>query len=124
VKHFKWIAVENSPRRLHAKPARPEVVACLPWLIAELRAVKAARLGCLGATAAQAFFGGAFRITKERGKAMYDTGFAPVVTVMSHPSAILRVREDDEREVAFQQLVDDLRFLRDAPLEAPARRAI
>ena len=50
-KHFKWEA--RGKRRLHQKPDRLEVAACLPWLEAEMRVVKPRALVCLGATAAQ-----------------------------------------------------------------------
>src|ERR1700742_3520161 len=66
VKHFKW--VPKGSRRLHQKPNTREVAACIPWLEAEIELLKPEVLVLLGATAAQAVFGSAFRVSQERGK--------------------------------------------------------
>src|SRR5918992_5385137 len=66
VKHFKW--EPRGKRRIHKKPNSREIAACRPWLEAELRAVQPGLLVCLGATAAQAIMGPAFRVTRDRGK--------------------------------------------------------
>src|SRR5580704_12754792 len=66
VKHFKW--VPRGTRRIHSKPGVMEIAACFPWLEAEIAAVKPQIVVALGATAAQALFGKAFRVTRERGK--------------------------------------------------------
>src|SRR5688572_26029821 len=66
VKHFKWEA--RGTRRIHAKPNAAEVKACMPWLRAEIREVRPEVIVCLGATAAQALIGKAFRVTKQRGE--------------------------------------------------------
>ena len=65
VKHFKF--EERGKRRIHEKPSRSEVKACLPWLREELRVVEPEALVLLGATAAQALLGASFRLTRERG---------------------------------------------------------
>src|SRR6516162_229746 len=39
VKHFKFTR-KGGKRRIHQKPSRTEVVACRPWLIAEIEAVR------------------------------------------------------------------------------------
>ena len=62
VKHFKW--EPRGKRRLHAKPSAREIAACRPWLDAEIEVVKPQIVVCLGATAAQALLGRAFRITE------------------------------------------------------------
>src|SRR6478736_2649930 len=36
VKHFKFTRAERGVRRIHKTPSRTEVVACRPWLFAEL----------------------------------------------------------------------------------------
>ncbi|MFB9660122.1 uracil-DNA glycosylase family protein [Glycomyces mayteni] len=54
VKHFKFTPTDRGNRRLHKKPTRGEALACRPWLLAELRAVRPALVVALGATAAQA----------------------------------------------------------------------
>ena len=66
VKHFKWIW--RGKRRLHQKPAIRQVMACRPWLEAELEVVRPKIVVCMGATAAQSVLGKPVLITKERGK--------------------------------------------------------
>jgi uracil-DNA glycosylase family protein len=105
VKHFKWRA--KGKRRIHEKPDRREVAACQHWLELELRLVKPELVVALGATAAQALLGPAFRVTKERGK-LLSSPLAPRVVATVHPSSILRALPDsrDDERTAF---VKDLR---------------
>jgi uracil-DNA glycosylase family protein len=107
VKHFKWTA--RGKRRIHAKPNWSEIAACKPWLEAELAVVKPHVLVCLGATAAQALLGRDFRVTKQRGEQV-ETDLAPIAVATIHPSAILRM-QDDERDAEMQAFVDDLRVV-------------
>ena len=108
VKHFKWRA--RGKRRLHQTPRAGEVEACKPWLEAELRAVQPTGLLALGATAGKALFGPSVRVTRDRGR-LIDSPLAPVAALTLHPSAILRLRDHDEREDALASLVGDLRLL-------------
>ncbi len=108
VKHFKWRA--RGKRRLHQTPRAGEVEACRPWLEAELKAVRPTGLLALGATSAKALFGSSIRVTRDRGR-LIDSPLAPVAALTLHPSAILRLRDRDEREEALAGLVDDLRLL-------------
>ena len=105
VKHFRYKL--RGKRRIHQKPDRSHVSACLPWLEAELAVVKPAVVVCLGATAAQALLGPQVRIGRDRGRPM-DSSVAELVTLTTHPSAILRAR-DAERRAAMDAFVDDLR---------------
>ncbi|HET7127714.1 MAG TPA: UdgX family uracil-DNA binding protein [Gaiellaceae bacterium] len=107
VKHFKWRA--RGKRRIHDKPNRMEIAACRPWLDRELAAVQPHVLVLLGATAAQALLGSAFRVTRERGRPIAGTGFAEHVVATVHPSAIVRIRDRDERAEAERGLAADLR---------------
>lgn len=112
VKHFKWTpSPGGTTRRLHQRPKRAEILACRPWLEAEIEAVKPCLIVCLGATAAQSLLGSAFRITQQRGKAIYDTRWADVVGATIHPSAVLRMRSSEERRSALAEMVKDLRSL-------------
>jgi DNA polymerase len=104
VKHFKWRP--RGKRRIHQKPNAEEIGACRPWLEGELAAVKPHVLVCLGATAAQALLGRTFRVTRQRGE-FVESPLAPLVTATIHPSAILRM-EDDERDRAMDDFVADL----------------
>jgi uracil-DNA glycosylase len=107
VKHFKWLA--RGKRRIHDKPNRAQVDACRQWLDAELEVIGPSVLVLLGATAAQALLGAGFRVTRERGRPIVETGFAEHVVATLHPSAIVRIRDRAEREEAVRGLASDLR---------------
>ncbi len=106
VKHFKFKPAERGKRRIHQKPGRTEVVACRPWLIAELDTVRPDLVVFLGATAAQSLLGTKFKVTQQRGEVVEipDRPERAVATV--HPSSVLR---SDDREAAYRDLVADLR---------------
>jgi uracil-DNA glycosylase len=106
VKHFKFKRAERGKRRIHEKPGRTEVVACRPWLLAELDTVRPELVLLLGAVAAQSLLGTGFKVTKERGKVVElpDRPERAVATV--HPSSVLR---SNDRDAAYQALVTDLR---------------
>ncbi|HEV7698645.1 MAG TPA: UdgX family uracil-DNA binding protein [Pyrinomonadaceae bacterium] len=104
VKHFKWKPAGK--RRLHQKPNAGEVAACKPWLDAEIEVIHPEILVCLGATAAQALLGKAFRVTKSRGE-WFDLGEGQRIIATIHPSAILRT-PDIDREQEYRNFVKDL----------------
>ena len=106
VKHFKWTA--RGKRRIHDKPNAAEVAACRRWLDAELAAVAPEVLVPLGATAAQALLGRAFKVTRQRGQPLEDTGLARWVVATVHPSSILRQPDSETRHAAEQELAADL----------------
>jgi uracil-DNA glycosylase len=106
VKHFRYRA--RGKRRIHQKPDRWQVSACLPWLEAEIGLVQPSALVCLGATAAQALLGSHVRIGRDRGRPM-ESELAELVTLTAHPSSILRSQTDKERDAAMAELVADLR---------------
>ena len=104
VKHFKWRRAPSGKRRIHQKPDRGDVEACRPWLEAEVARVRPQLVVCLGATAAQALLGRAFRVTREHGN-IRDSDLGPTLATI-HPSAVLRAT-DEARAQAYRQLVDD-----------------
>jgi DNA polymerase len=106
VKHFKW--EPRGKRRIHKKPNSREIAACRPWLEAELRVVRPGLLVCLGATAAQAVLGPAFRVTRERGKVVGSELAARVVATV-HPSSLLRQPDEESRKREYKLFVADLR---------------
>ncbi len=108
VKHFKW--EPRGKRRIHMKPNAAEVSACRPWLETEIALVKPRILVCLGAVAAQALLGRAFKVSTGRGR-FVDSALAPRVTATVHPSSILRARDDESRRQAMGQFVADLRIV-------------
>jgi uracil-DNA glycosylase len=105
VKHFKW--EPRGKRRLHSKPSSREIAACRPWLDAELDLIQPRVIVCLGATAAQALMGAAFRVTKQRGEVVQSTHGRVVATY--HPAAILRAPDGETRQQMKDALIDDLR---------------
>jgi len=116
VKHFKW--EPRGKRRIHAKPDALEIFACLPWLEAELAVVRPQLVVCLGATAAQAFLGKKFKVTRERGKIL-TSPLAPRVLATVHPSSILRAPDDETRRLEMRRFIDDLKKVAEA-IAAPA----
>jgi uracil-DNA glycosylase family protein len=114
VKHFKFTVDERGKRRIHRKPSRTEVVACRPWLVAELTTVRPELVVCLGATAAQSLLGGSFRLTRHRGEVLDlpdeqngQSGLPDTAVLATvHPSAVIRA---PDRKTAYQAFLADLR---------------
>jgi DNA polymerase len=116
VKHFKFAQSAPGKRRLHQKPDLGEMTACAPWLAAELALLRPDVVVTLGATAGQALFGKAFRVTQSRGVVLpwppevgpyagiaADADTVALATI--HPSAVLR---GDSRDELYAGLVADL----------------
>jgi uracil-DNA glycosylase family protein len=116
VKHFKWRPRGN--RRLHQTPRAGEIEACKPWLQAEVQVVGPEAIVALGATAARSLFGSKVKVLKDRGRPL-ESPLASIVAVTIHPSAILRLREHDEREAEFAGFVADLEGVAAALKGAP-----
>ncbi len=120
VKHFRWKPSDYGARRLHAKPGMTHIVACRPWLAAELSTVEPSVVVALGATAATSLFGKDFRLTEQRGRELPwppdDGPFAddvlPVRVALAtiHPSAVLRA-DPAVRQESYDSLVADLRIV-------------
>lgn len=106
VKHFKW--VPRGPRRIHSKPGAVEIEACFPWLEAEINVVKPQIVVALGATAAQALFGKAFRVTRERGR-LIPSRWAPYAMATVHPSSLLRAPDEAARHRETALFIEDLK---------------
>jgi uracil-DNA glycosylase len=108
VKHFHF--EHRGKRRIHQKPELGHMVACQPWLDAELKAVDPELIVPLGATAVRVLLGPEVRVTKQRGQLLtHDTAlgarqFVPTV----HPSSILR-GPSSARQEAYDAFVADLR---------------
>ena len=120
VKHFRFQQAERGKRRLHKRPDARHVLACRPWLAAELDTIRPDVIVALGATAAQALFGSGFRLTQHRGerlpwppeKGPYADDDATIDYALAtlHPSAVLR-GDPDSRQDRYDALVADLRIL-------------
>jgi DNA polymerase len=106
VKHFKWEPKGN--QHLHKKPNASEIAACLPWLEAEIQAVKPTVIVCLGAIAAQALLGRDFRVSQQRGQLM-PSDLVPYVLATVHPASILRAPDRESRHREMEQFIKDLK---------------
>jgi uracil-DNA glycosylase family protein len=108
VKHFKF--TPRGKRRIHQTPGPADITACRPWIEAELELVRPEVLVCLGATAARALIGPAFRLMQQRG-IFLDTRWAARTLATFHPSAVLRGQDDTEQARLYGMLRDDLRLV-------------
>ncbi|RUU51361.1 UdgX family uracil-DNA binding protein [Mesorhizobium sp. M2C.T.Ca.TU.002.02.1.1] len=109
VKHFKF--EPRGKRRIHSKPNAGEIQACRWWLDKELDLVKPNLVVALGATAAQSLLGKAVPITKMRGDVVErEDGLRVFLTI--HPSFILRIREQEDKEAEQERFLQDMRKVR------------
>jgi len=108
VKHFKWVPAPRGKRRMHKTPAQREADACEPWLEREIALVRPQALVALGATASRQLLKRPVAVLRERGRWIERPDGLPVLVTL-HPSALLRLR-DDEQEVAYAAWLDDLRL--------------
>ncbi len=113
VKHFKF--QERGKRRIHQKPTMGEVKHYRWWLMKELEFVHPHLVVALGATAAYALAGSPVVIGRSRGPAEFGV-FKGFIT--THPSALLRIRNNDERRSAFADFVRDLKAARKLSLRS------
>ena len=105
VKHFKFEM--RGKRRMHKTPAQREAAACLHWLESEIEHVKPRAIVALGATAARQLMGRAVPVMATRGQWLTrEDGLRVLITL--HPSALLRV-VDDDRDEAYGLWLADLR---------------
>ena len=109
VKHFKWKKDRSGgKRRIHERPAQSEVEACRPWLEQELWLIRPQVIVCLGVTAARSVLQRRVTISASRGEPLTSPeGYRTFVTI--HPSAILRVPDEKNREAEEHRFIDDLR---------------
>jgi DNA polymerase len=116
VKHFKFEM--RGKRRMHKTPAQREAAACLHWLESEIVHVRPQAIVALGATAARQLMGYAVPVMAQRGHWIEREDGLPVLITL-HPSALLRV-PDEDRAAAYAQWLDDL--AQAAKLIAPPAR--
>jgi DNA polymerase len=107
VKHFKFEV--RGKRRLHKRPNAYEIERCRWWLELERAIVKPAAIVALGATAARSLFDRVVTISKMRGQAhQLADGTAAFVTI--HPSYLLRIRDEADKQREYRNFVADLRL--------------
>jgi uracil-DNA glycosylase len=121
VKHFRF--ERRGKQRIHKSPSRGQVIACGPWLSAEVRLVNPRGVVILGGTAGKAVYGGSFKVGEQRGRLLdwptetYDVPAPPEwVLATIHPSAVLRSQERDEM---YAGLVADLLVAAEAVHASP-----
>ena len=106
VKHFKHEM--RGKRRLHKRPNVYEIERCKIWLEVERALVKPVAIVALGATAARSLLGRSVTISKVRGQTLHlADGTAAFVTI--HPSWLLRMEDEADKEREYKNFVADLR---------------
>ena len=106
VKHFKHEM--RGKRRLHKRPNAYEIERCKIWLEVERAIVKPVAIVALGASAARSLFGRPVTIARARGQTLHlPDGTAAFVTI--HPSWLLRIEEEADKEREYRNFVADLR---------------
>ncbi|MGE8942549.1 UdgX family uracil-DNA binding protein [Leptospira interrogans] len=110
VKHFKH--VERGKRRLHQKPNVYEIDRCKWWLDLELEIIAPKLTVALGATAVRSLTGRPGKIEQMRSHIRETSDGRPLLVTV-HPSAILRLREDDMRIREMRRFVADLEMIAD-----------
>ncbi|MDK4701775.1 MULTISPECIES: UdgX family uracil-DNA binding protein [unclassified Rhizobium] len=109
VKHFKYQM--RGKKRLHARPNAGEVQRCAWWLGAELELLKPKLVVALGATAVSSLLGSKVKVMRDRGQILHPSRKLDVLVTI-HPSALLRIREADEREKNRLTFIRDLKKIR------------
>jgi uracil-DNA glycosylase len=106
VKHFKHEM--RGKRRLHKRPNNYEIERCKIWLDEERKLVQPSAIIALGVSAARSLTGKTVTISKVRGQAIsLADGTALFVTV--HPSSLLRIPDENDKQKAYRQFVADLK---------------
>jgi uracil-DNA glycosylase family 4 len=106
VKHFKF--EPRGKRRLHKRPNAGEIMVCRRWLLGEIEAIGSQLVVALGATAAQSLAGRPIPIQSNRG-AVLDLASGLRVFITIHPSALVRLRDEQDRRSGYDSFVKDLR---------------
>jgi uracil-DNA glycosylase len=118
VKHFKF--EQRGKRRLHKRPNTSEIKICRRWLFDEIEAVSPRLIVALGATAAHGLTGRATAVQTNRGSVLtVDKGLRVFMTI--HPSALLRLQDEEEKRSGYQSFVNDLRSIERLLDDSPDR---
>lgn len=96
-------AMGNAQGTANRPPTEEEIAACLPLVLAELRAIQPACIVCLGATAARGLLGGAGSVGALRGK-WWECQGVPV-RVTYHPSYLLRNETLSARRAVWEDML-------------------
>lgn len=107
VKRFHF--TERGKRRIHQRPGAGDIRHDRWWLERELAIVDPRIVVALGATAVHALAGKALPIARHRGQTRFGDRLGYITL---HPSALLRIREEEDRDQAFAAFVADLEAIR------------
>jgi uracil-DNA glycosylase len=108
VKHFKF--EPRGKRRLHKRPNAREIKICRRWLFEEIEAISPRLIVALGATAAQGLTGRTIPVQSNRGSLLtVDKGLRVLMTI--HPSALLRLQDEEEKRSGYASFVNELRSI-------------
>ena len=119
VKHFKHEM--RGKRRLHKRPNNYEIERCKIWLERERELVKPSTIIALGVTAARSLTGKTVTIAKMR-RTPVDLADGTKLVVTIHPSALLRIEDEDDKRAAYRDFVADLKAARAAAGKATTKR--
>ena len=108
VKHFKF--QPRGKQRLHKRPNASEIKICRRWLLDEIEAVGPRLIVALGVTAAQSVAGRASPIQSNRG-AVLDLANGLQSWSPIHPSALLRLQDEEDKRSGYASFVNDLRSI-------------
>jgi uracil-DNA glycosylase len=120
VKHFKHEM--RGKRRLHKRPNNYEIERCKIWLERERDLVKPSTIIALGVTAARSLTGKTVTIAKMR-RTPVELADGTKLVVTIHPSALLRIEDEDDKHAAYRDFVADLKTARTAAGKASAKRS-
>jgi DNA polymerase len=111
VKHFKYEM--RGKRRLHKRPNNYEIERCKIWLDHERELVKPSIIIALGVTAARSLTGKTLTISKMR-KTPLTLADGTKLVITMHPSALLRIEDEADKQAAYRDFVADLKAARKA----------
>ena len=116
VKHFKYEM--RGKRRLHKRPNNYEIERCKIWLERERDLVRPSTIVALGVTAARSLTGKTVTIAKMR-RTPVELADGTKLIVTIHPSALLRIEDENHKHAAYRDFVADLKAARAAAGKAP-----
>jgi len=112
VKHFKF--EQRGKRRLHKRPDAGEIEICRWWISRELEIIEPELVVALGATAARSLAGRPMQIERSRGELLPFGSDRARMLVTVHPSYLLRLREEEDRDREYARFVTDLKLVASA----------
>ena len=108
VKHFKF--EPRGKRRLHKRLNASEIMICRQWLLDEIEAVGPRLIVALGVNAAQSLAGRAIPIRAIAAQSSISQTDCEVLDTI-HPSALLRLQDEEDKRSGYASFVNDLRSI-------------